>query len=252
MNRFKQSAARLSLRTLVVTACVCLTLATVPSAAQSKKDSKEAAKFRAQGEQARVAIEKARDQLKKTVEAYDALFAASDKKLQASHKKLAQEVTKTEKIVDEGRKQVTTFQQMAEKFFATWEKGVSDIATESIREASERRYEAAHTGFQNMHDNLGAAREAYEPLMGSLKEQVTLLAQDLTPETVAMLRKDVVGDLHSQAEQVFASIERSLSKEKMNEDEVNQILAEEEAETGDEVMDGEGAEAEDEPSASQH
>ncbi len=249
MNRFKQSVVRRSLRALVATACVCLTLATVPSAAQSKKSSKEAAKFRTHGEQARVAIEKARDQLEKTVEAYDALLAAGDKKLQSSHKKLAQEVTKTEKVVDEGRKQVTTFQQTAEKFFATWEKGISDIATKSIREASERRYEAAHTGFQNMRDNLGAAREAYEPLMGSLREQVTLLAQDLTPETVAMLGKDVAGDLHSQAEQVFASIERSLSQEKMNENEVNQILAEEEAETGAEVMDGEGTEAEDEPGA---
>jgi phosphoenolpyruvate-protein kinase (PTS system EI component) len=246
MKEFRQSAARFSLRALVAVTCVCMALATVPSMAQGKKESKEATKFRTQGEQARVAIEKVRDQLAKTVETYDALLAAADKKLQASHKKLAEEVTKTEKVVDEGRKQVTTFQETAEKFFVSWEQGVSDIATESIRKASERRFQAAHTGFKNMVENLGAAREAYGPLMGSLKEQVTLLSQDLTPETVAMLREDVAAGLHSQAEQVFASIERSLSQEKVNEDEVNQILAEEEAETGGEVMDGEGAEGEEE------
>jgi enamine deaminase RidA (YjgF/YER057c/UK114 family) len=219
-----------------------MALGTAPAAAQSKKDSKEAAKFRTQGEQARVAIEKARDQLQKTLEAYDTMLAANAKKLQGSHKKLSQEVAKTESVVADGKKQVAAFQQTAEKFFATWETGVAKISTESIRKASQGRYEAAHAGFQSMSENLVAAGEAYKPLIGSLKEQVTLLAQDLTADTVAMLSKDVAPELHAQAEQVFASIERSLSQEKMKEDEVHEILAEEEAETGDEVMDGDSAE----------
>ena len=246
MSRFGQFATRFSVGTLVATICACMMLATGPTTAQSKKDSKEAAKFRTQGEQARAAIEKARDQLQKTVEAYDALLEANDKKAEAEteYKKAAQEVTKTENVVEEGRKQVTMFQETAEKFFVTWEKGVANISTESIRKASKGRYEAAQTGFQNMIENLGAAREAYEPLMGSLREQVTLLAQDLTSDTVAMLAKDVAPELHSQAVQVFDSIERSLSQEKMSEEEVNQILAEEEAETGDQVMDEAGAEEE--------
>ena len=249
MSRFGQFATRFSVGALVATICACMMLATGPTTAQSKKDSKEAAKFRTQGEQARAAIEKARDQLQKTVEAYDALLEANDKKLQATHKKLTQEVTKTENVVEEGRKQVTMFQETAEKFFVTWEKGVANISTESIRKASEGRFEAARTGFQNMNENLEAAREAYEPLMGSLREQVTLLSQDLTSDTVAMLAKDIAPELHSQAKQVFDSIERSLSQEKMSEEEVNQILAEEEAETGDQVMDDAGADAEEEASS---
>ena len=244
MSRFRQLATRLSVGALVTTICACMMLSTGPATAQDKKQSKEAANFRTQGEQARVAIEKARDQLQKTVEVYDALLESNDKKLQSAHKKLTQEVTKTESVVEDGRKQVATFQETAEKFFVTWEKGVANISTESIRKASKGRYEAAQTGFQNMIENLGAAREAYEPLMGSLREQVTLLSQDLTSDTVAMLAKDVAPELHSQAKQVFDSIERSLSQEKMNEEEVNQILAEEEAETGDQVMDEAGTEEE--------
>jgi hypothetical protein len=237
MNGFRQFAAQVSTGVLVAATGVCLVLGSAPAVGQNKKESKEAAKFRTQGEQARVAIEKARDQLQKTVETYDAMLESSEKKLQSSHKKLTQEVAKTESVVADGRKQVTAFQETAEKFFATWEQGVKKISTESIRTASEGRYQAAHTGFQNMSENLVAAREAYEPLIGSLREQVTLLSQDLSSDTVAMLSKDVAPELHSQAEEVFASIEMSLNQEKIEEGEVNQILAEEEAETGDEVMD---------------
>jgi hypothetical protein len=244
MNPFTASAATVSRGVVVAAACFCMVLATVPAAAQSKKESKEAAKFRSQAEQARGSIENARDQLQKTVGAYDALLGASEKKMAGAHKKLSQEVTKTEKAVEDAGKHVTAFRETAEKFFATWEQGVSEITTESIRKASQRRYDAALTGFENMYHNLGAAREAYAPLIGSLKEQILLLGQDLTTDTVTMLREEVAPDLHAQAENVFASIEQSLSKEKANEDEVHQVLAEEQAETGDEVMDGDAEEQE--------
>ena len=229
MNYFGETLAKIARVVLVGLACGCMALATAPFGAQSKKDSKEAAKFRTQGEQARVAIEKARDQLQKTVEAYDALLGADDKKLQSSHKKLVQEVDKTDKVVEEGRKQISAFQETAKGFFVQWEASVGSISTESIQKASEKRLEAARNAFQNMSDNLTAAREAYEPLIGSLREQVVLTSQDLSSSTVTLLREDVAPELHAQAEKVFAGIERILSKEKVNEEQVNEILDEEQA-----------------------
>ena len=214
----------------VALACFCLILAAVPVSAQTKQNTKEAEKFRSQGEQARSAIEKTRDQLHKTMEAYDALLAANDKKLQASHKKLTQEVAKTEKTVEEGRKQVTAFQETAESFFVTWQAQMDSITNESIRKASEKRLQAAQTAFQNMSGNLVKAREVYEPFIATLHEQAMLLLQDLSVETVATLREEVAPDVHSQAETLFASIEAILSKEQADEEQVNQILAEEESE----------------------
>jgi len=226
MNNSRQTLAKISRGVLVGLACGCMALATTPLGAQ--KSNKDADKFRAQGEQARVAIEKARDQLQKTVEAYDALLGATDKKLQSSHKKLASEVDKTEKVVETGRKQVSAFQETAKTFFVLWEESVGSISTASIQEASQKRLEAARGAFESMAENLTAAREAYEPLIGSLREQVTLTAQDLSMETVALLREEVAPELHAKADEVFAIIEQTLSKEKAKEDEVNQILDEEE------------------------
>jgi len=226
MNNRSVTLAQISRVALVGLACGCMALATTPFDAASK--NKDADKFREQGEQARAAIEKARDQLQKTVEAYDAMLAATDKKLQSSHKKLASEVEKTEKVVATGREQIAAFQETAKTFFVLWEESVGSISTASIQEASKKRLEAARVAFQSMAENLTAAGEAYEPLIGSLREQVTLTAQDLSMETVALLREEVAPELHAKADEVFAIIEQTLSKEKAKEDEVNQILDEEE------------------------
>jgi hypothetical protein len=220
---------------------VCLSVSLVPVAvlAQSKKNAKESEKFRTQGDQARKSVEKTRDQLQKTVEAYDALMGAEEKKLQASHKKLTQEIAKSEKMVQDGRKQITAFQETAEGFFALWGEQTGAISNEAIRNASEKRLEAAKAGFQNMSSSLVAAREAYEPFMASLTEQATLLTQDLSPGTIEVLRNDVAPDLHAKAETLFASIEGILSKEQVEAEQVNEILDAEDAEDADADADAE-------------
>ena len=90
-----------------------------------------------------------------------------------------------------------------------------------------------------MSDNLAAAGETYRPLIASLKEQSTLVGQDQSTETLAILSKEAAPDIHSRAEQVYASIEKSLSKEQSSEAEMDTILEEEESETGDDAMMGE-------------
>ena len=224
MNHFEVTPAKVTRVALVGLACGCMALASASFAASKDK---EAEQFRKEGEKARQAIESVRDQIQKTVAAYDTMLAATDKKLQSSHKKLASEVEKTEKAVASGKKDVTTFRATAKTFFVLWEDGVGAISTASIQEASKKRLEAARKAFEGMAENLTAAREAYEPFIGSLKEQVTLTAQDLSPGTVALLREDVAPELHAKADEVFAAIEQLLTKEKVNEDEVNQILDEE-------------------------
>ena len=176
------------------------------------------------------------------------MLAAAPKKLAGAHKKLTGEIDKTEKLVAGGKKQVTAFQTTAEGFFATWQSQLESISTESIRAASERRLQAAQQGFQGMSDNLTTAREIYDPIIASLKEQTTLLNQDLSGETIEMLKADAAPGLHTQAEELFATIEAALNKESARAQEVNQILEEESAEVdmegteamaGGEDMDGE-------------
>lgn len=219
-------------------------LAVVPAVvpAFAKDTAKQAEKFRKEGESAREAIEKARDQLKTTVETYDVLLSSDAKKLAKSHKKLISEIGEMEKAVEDGRKEVTSFQEMAEQFFVAWEGQIEGIGTESIKAASAKRLVAARSVFKNMSDNLAAAGETYRPLIASLKEQSTLVGQDQSTETLAILSKEAAPDIHSRAEQVYASIEKSLSKEQSSEEEMDTILEEEESETGDDAMMGEETE----------
>jgi len=215
---------------------VCCLVALAMSHAQSKKESKAAAKFRTQGEQARKAVEDVRGQLDKTLQAYEAVLSAKDKKLASAQKKLTGELDKTDKMVQSGKKTVQAFQEGAETFFAMWEANLDSISTASIRDASQKRLEAARAKAQNMADNLTSAKESYEPMMSSLKEQATLLGQDLSAETVTMMREDVAPDVRAKGEEVLASLDRVLNNEQAHEAEIDEILDEEQAETPEETL----------------
>ena len=80
-----------------------------------------------------------------------------------------------------------------------------------------------------------------EAMMASLSEQATLLDQDLTPDTVAMMNEGVAPEVREAGKQVLASLDRILNKERAAEEQVDEILDEEEAENPDGVVDdGEG------------
>ena len=229
---------------IVLVVCCLVALMTSPVDAQGKKESKAAVKFRTQGEQAGKAIEQVRGQLEKTLQAYEELLSAKDKKLQSAHKKLVGELDKTDKMVQSGKKQVQAFQEGAETFFAMWETNLSSISTASIQDASRNRLEAARAKAQNMADNLTSAKESYEPLMSSLNEQATLLNQDLSPDTVAMMREDVAPDVRAKGEQVLASLDRVLNNEQAHEAAIDEILDEEQAETPEETLEDPDAQGE--------
>jgi hypothetical protein len=89
-----------------------------------------------------------------------------------------------------------------------------------------------------MSDNLDAAGEEYRPLLASLKEQSTLIGQDQSTETLAILGEEAAPDIHDMAEQVYASLEKSLSKEVSDEAEMDTILEEEDTETETETETG--------------
>ena len=230
-------------RLVVLLACVVLALATFPADAQSKKESKAATKFRTDGEQARKSVEAVRGQLERTLKAYEELLSASDKKLQSAHKKLTGEISKTEKAVESGKKQVQIFQEGAETFFTMWEGNLESISTASIRDASGKRLEMARTSFQNMSDNLSAAGESYGPLIASLKEQATLLQQDLSADTVEMMNSGPADDVRAKGEEIFAALDRILNDEKAHEESIDAIL-DEEVESDSEAIEDSDADSE--------
>ena len=228
---YSYSAIRSKISLLAIAAFAGIGLAVVPVVVHAA--DKQAEKFRKEGERAREAIEKAGDQLKKTIAAYDVLLGSDAKKLEKLHDKLSSEIKKMEKVVEDGRKRVTSFQKTAEEFFVSWETMIEGIGTESIKAASEKRLVVARALFKNMSDNLDAAGEVYRPLVASLKEQAALVGQDMSTETLAILSEEAAPDIHARAEQVYASLEKSLSKEVSDEAEMATILEAEDSETRD-------------------
>jgi hypothetical protein len=74
----------------------------------------------------------------------------------------------------------------------------------------------------------------------SLNEQATLIGQDNSDQTLEILN-DVAPGIHTQAEEVFASIEKALSKETESESEMDSVIAKDDAEVAEELPEEEAA-----------
>ena len=106
---------------------------------------------------------------------------------------------------------IDSLNKQAQKFFGQWEKELAEYSSDSMREKSSARLDAAKQKFKTLGETLGEARKAFEPLVQSLNDQILYLGRDLSPEAVADL-EDEAAELNKQAEDVMAKINDLLAK----------------------------------------
>lgn len=189
-----------------------------------KKEAKQAAAFRDDVKEIQASITKAKHQLETTVAAYNDLLKEGNTKTKPAHKKLVGEIGKSESMVAGIRKKKDSLTKTGDKFFTAWDAGVRKLSSESLKTVSQERLNATRQAYSDMLDNMKAAGEAYEPVITSLKDQATLMGQDLSPETLATLREKAAPGLNKQAEELFAKIDKILNAEQEKETKVDESL----------------------------
>ena len=94
-----------------------------------------------------------------------------------------------------------------------------------MKATSRGRLDAIRRTYDGMLENMAAAGEAYEPFIVSLKEQATLMGQDLSAETIGSLRADMAPELNTQAKDLFTLVDKILQSEQQKEKELDDSLA---------------------------
>jgi len=178
--------------------------------------SKQADKFRSQTDNTKKAVEQVRDQIQSTMELYNALMAGKDKKPENTYKKLSQGVDQCEKKKEAAKKSAEGMEKEAEKFFAAWEKEQEKYTSEDIKKRSQERLQFFQDRFKEMTDAMTAAGEAYQPFIGSLRDQVMLLGNDLSADGIAALQ-DEAKTLNASAETLFQKIDAIFDEEARSE-----------------------------------
>jgi SMC interacting uncharacterized protein involved in chromosome segregation len=211
--------------------------------AAQKGGNKEAEKFRKSSEATREELAEGKEQIQDTLNIYNSLMQGKAKKPQDAYKKLTKSVEKCDKLSASIRKKVDEMKKQANTFLTGWEKELEAYSSESFKEMSQKQLDTARARFDTMTARMGEGREAYQPFITSLKDQVQFLGRDFSPEALSAL-SEAAAKVNSDGEAVMALIDKILSNEAADEEEVAdiEVPSEESAdemagdETGDDDM----------------
>jgi ElaB/YqjD/DUF883 family membrane-anchored ribosome-binding protein len=201
---------RLIRKALILAVGACLVLGGTPILAQSKA-AKEAENLKKTADDAEKNIQDVVDHVKGMLETYNAIVGGTAKNAQSDYKKLAGDLKSTDKKVQSATKGMDSMNKQADKFFVQWEKELAEYSSESMKEKSTARLDAAKKRYQTLGQTLDEASKAFEPLMQNLNDQILFLGRDLSDAAIADLQDEATG-LNQQAEDVFTNIQGLLAK----------------------------------------
>jgi len=178
-------------------------LAQEATASAARDASKDAADLQKKADAAKKSVEETRTQLNEALGLYNGIVQGQEKDPRNAHKKLAKIL---DGVVTKRASNAGAWDQMQAKsvdFFKAWEAELGTISTESIRQVSQQRLDAARGRYEKMSTSLTAAREEYTKFLTNFQDQVTLMGRDLSPEAIAGLQAPAT-ELNAQAEALKA------------------------------------------------
>ncbi len=196
-------------RGAVLVVAFCWVLAATTVAAQSKKSAKQTASLEKAGESSKAAVQDVLVSLDKLLAGYNSIINGQAKNPQSTYKKLVGDLKGTGKKIDGAKKQLAALNKEADKFFKAWEQDLANISSESLREKSTNRMEAAKKRYASIGETLTLAAGEFAPVIQNLNDQILFLGRDLSPEAVADLQ-DEAEALNQQAETVTARVKEML------------------------------------------
>jgi hypothetical protein len=118
--------------------------------------------------------------VKTTNESLQALTAASGGDLRPLFNKYAENVRKTQDMANAARDRAQAMREHTDDYVAQWQKEVSSISDEQLRQMSQQRAAKAKTEFDRIRSVAQDARAAYDPYMQGLQDVQQYLTNDLT------------------------------------------------------------------------
>jgi hypothetical protein len=174
--------------------------------------SKEAQKFQSEGEDAREDIQKASVQFDKTMSDYNAILNSEVDNPEKAFKSLSKDIDKSEKLWKTANKSFDSMQKAGNKLFSSWQKEVDTFTNEQMKQISMEQLEKGNAKYQQMVEQMSAAKEAYEPFISSLNEQALFMGRDLSTAAIEALQP-LAEELNASAATLLASIDAVLNQE---------------------------------------
>jgi hypothetical protein len=195
-------------RTLpVLAAVVALGL---PAAVLAQDNIKQTETVVKKGEDTVKSIAEARAQLEKTLATYNSIIEGKAPDSKSAYKDLQKAVKDCESKSEDVKKQKDLMDVEADKLYTSWTASLASISSPDLKQKSEARLNQTKDRMGKISAAGHDARTSYDTFLGHLKDQVTVLGNDLTPGGVATLKNDAV-KLNDQAKVMFGKIDGTVT-----------------------------------------
>lgn len=148
-------------------------------------------------------------QLMKTMDVYNSLFAEDAK----DHKKIYNNIQKEMENTNKRRAKITEeaakMDQEAATLFKGWTDSAAAIENPDLRKRSEDRLSKTRASYEEIGTVGKKAGDMYGPFMKALQDQISYLATDLNPSSIASLKPDA-DKLNARAKELVKSIDDTI------------------------------------------
>ena len=134
--------------------------------------------------------------------------------LSAPYKQFASSVDKCDKEVKGLQTKLDAMDKAAAQSFLTWEGNLETIETESIRNQSRQQLEDARASYSTLNTHGKAIIDAFQPILGTLRDVSSLLGNNLTAASVKsqsglleQVKKDA-SELDAKIAEIKADVEK--------------------------------------------
>lgn len=156
-------------------------------------------------EDAKEAFKDALDQLKKT-------YNFDGGKLEKQYNALNSSYQDADERTKEVRKDIDKVEKVAGDLFEEWQKEITEISTDTLRNKSEDQLSDTKKRFGQLRQSLKKSESKIQPILTKLKDHVLYLKHNLNAKAVASLKGEstrIEGEISSLIASIEASIKES-------------------------------------------
>lgn len=161
--------------------------------------------------EARNSQQDAKEQFKTALQRFSEVVKINGGELEKRYNSLNTEFLKSEEKAQKVSDRIDAVEDVGEALFKEWKKELKQYTSDSLRNASEQKYEATQEQFDSLIETMKRAEEKIEPVLAAFRDQVLFLKHNLNARAIASLQTEVV-DIQTNVAELIREMDTSINE----------------------------------------
>ncbi|HOT96204.1 MAG TPA: DUF2959 domain-containing protein [bacterium] len=155
---------------------------------------------------ARDTQKEAKEQFVSALEQFKSVVAVQGGDLEKKYNELNATLKKSEAEADAVHSRIKSVEEVSDALFEEWRAEIAQYSSDKLRQASQRKYDAAEARYRLLIGAMKKAESRLEPALIPLRDQVLFMKHNLNARAIAGLSDEVV-TVETRVDSLVADIE---------------------------------------------